>query len=71
VKTIILGKLEPKGVAQHLKPIVHFFFNFFSPYDTLWVLIKDSIGIMGKKTHWCYENGMFTFVGILFFETPT
>jgi hypothetical protein len=48
VKPIILGMLEPKGVAQHLKPIVHFYLIFFS-YDTLWVLIKDSLGIMGEK----------------------
>lgn len=49
MKLIILGMPKPKGVAQHLKPIVHFFFQFFFPYDTLWVLIKDSIGIMGEK----------------------
>ncbi len=45
---MILGMPEPKGVAQHLKPIVHFYLKFFF-HDTLRVLIKDSLGIMGGK----------------------
>ncbi len=65
------GNARAQGRYTTVKTHCSFLLIFFS----LWYIVGINQGLVryhgGKKNHGCYENGMFTFVGILFFETPT